>query len=645
MTTKRPRSRLLVVGALAVAVALLALAASPVQAQGGNSPAPAAPAGNGTANASPKPAVDDNTDAPKPRKNGTDVDVAEATDKLSGGDLKNLPPAVGIPYATLAMVNKTMYIIGGMDNPVANTGARKKVFAMDLAGKVSAMDLNAVALPDMSTGFGNGCAVVKSNAIYIAGGQFESTKDQLSPPWFVYEPLNGNKWQQEKSPAVVPWFHATCTPGSEGQFMLISGGLDTADGSTLTSSVFPFTNEGVRPARDTLLPPALGSSFIPFNATHMFWAGGVGTVDAISAAARIKTRHYVEIATGRRSDAKEMLSFRQLFQTFLFKNRYVIHLGGTEASKKANEGELIEWYDTASNAWPAASPISNKDKGPTAIFAPTAFMHDDHIFLVGGLIREAKDVDTAKVGSKYLRILKVEEINNNGLNFTWVDSYAPKVDTEVRGPLGLSVWTWVAIGGGAAFALAMLFSGIATFRSRMTARKEEKRIAKQAAADYHTRVEYENAGPGKKSTSVQQAAAAAAAAGTGSTIVYAHTTGTSSAAGGTGGVYGGGNIQTQYTGGGYGGAPGPIQPQYTGASYYQQQQQAPSPYVQPQYTGYSDAYGGSSVSGGGGYYQQQPQQPQAGYYGQPEKPNGGGGYYQAQSGGGGNGGGYYQGGR
>ncbi|ORZ35555.1 hypothetical protein BCR44DRAFT_1433766 [Catenaria anguillulae PL171] len=602
--------------------------ASPSPSPAPNQPGANRPAPGGTSN-NDNNSVDD---GPTPVDKST---PALALNAFLGTEKP--PSAYGIPYATLAKYKDTMYIIGGMADPINNRGAMSTAFALDLTVPQTALKLNATKVADLpnKAAFGNGCAVVMGNQVMVAGGQFEQQDMQKRNPWFSLSPEGGNAWSVKDGTATVPAYHSTCLPGRENLFQLMQGGVDPqpAKPDTLVSSVVSFTDAGVGSLRDTELPQSFGGSFLPINSTHMLAAGGYGQADKVANSRPAMERAVVSIANGARGEVKPMLVQRVLFSSFVYKNKYVIHVGGNVPGKKTGQGGIVEWYDLATQAWPdTAWQIDNKDKGPEAIYAPSAFLHDNHIFIVGGLVKEVQGINPQP---NYLRILKIEEQNGNSLAMSWVDEYKPS-PPPLRGPLGLTVWAWVGIGLGGFAVLAMGASGWTLFNNRMRARREEQRVKEKAELDYMTRVQYESTpGPNKTAGSSQAAAAAAAAAAAGGaaspTIYYTNSTTTSPS---KGGAYVASHATGASSAGGY--YAQPVQAQNTGYQY-------------PQYTG-STASGGGATSPyaqaqqSGGYYQQPPaspyyqQQQQGGYYQQQQQQQGG--YYQQQPQ---QGGGYYQG--
>ncbi|KAI9217633.1 hypothetical protein BC828DRAFT_390685 [Blastocladiella britannica] len=617
---------------LLVAAALLLAPVSAQVSTGKTDATPPAPVVVGSA-AGGVPTDDGNSKNNKNNKGATDA--AKMLLSVFSDDDTPAPSVFGTPYAALGLVGNTMYVVGGMTDPLNNKGATGQIYAIDVTVPQTAMKLNATAVGSLPSGakFGNGCAVVKGTTMVVGGGQYESDDDQSASPLFTMG-ADGKWTKGSQSVAAVPRYHSACTWGRDGLFQLMYGGIDTGDASGIVQTIIPFTDQGLSAPRATTLIPAFAGTLVPVNGTALSVQGGIGGTPQVlsSSVGSPQLPYTVDIASGSTSKVLWMNQHRVLGLSFMFKGKYLIHLGGNMPSAKTQKdgsGPVLEYMDMTSSQYVGDPKFSNAWAGPTQIVAPTAYMQDGHIFILGGLVNEPKNVvryvfftivcalrahafqQKKSNSNKYLRIIKVEDPGSGaGLNFTWVDSYTPSPNPVSF--MGFSLWALVGMGFGALFLLALVGSGVSVLRSRARARAEEARLQRKAGVDYGARDEYTAAAHVSAATALPTKTAQVM-------VVSPQPTGMSSGSAYSSPPQHATYATTSPTGGMYQ-QQQPMQSHYTGGSYVSassayapppQQPMAPMPvYQQQQY---------------GGYQQQQPQQPQYGGYQQQQQSQGG--YY------------------
>ncbi|KAJ3372506.1 hypothetical protein GGF31_001947 [Allomyces arbusculus] len=405
--------------------------------------------------------------------------------------------AVGVSYATLAKIGTTVYVMGGMDDQYKFSGAKTDTFALDLnkAQKANALSTKGNIAP-LPVGFGNGCAVVAGDGstITVVAPQLPNGDGQSKPPMFQYS-VTGNSWSAAKEPSdqAVANGHATSEMGEAGlvQFSAFGADPNSKSGVTATSKFMVATVKGLGQAQSTAISPLLYPSVIMYNSTHMIYSGGRN----VDAGTFSTARAFVSIQNGDLARIPELNVGRELFATFIYKKgKYVIHLGGNMQPKDIARGMLIEYVTPANGQWPSETKVANADKGPSVIRAPTAFLYDDHIFILGGVTGGEPNDGVPTAAGKYLRILQIKEESSGSLTFTWVDSYTPSADAAGKdvaaGPCTenavvcwakrQSVLAWVGYGVAFMFVGSMILAGLSWFKGRQRAKAEEYKLQKRA---------------------------------------------------------------------------------------------------------------------------------------------------------------------
>ncbi|KNE60913.1 hypothetical protein AMAG_18708 [Allomyces macrogynus ATCC 38327] len=95
-------------------------------------------------------------------------------------------------------------------------------------------------------------------------------------------------------------------------------------------------------------------------------------------------------------------------------SRFVIVVGGSS-------GSIIEYFDAVDTSKDAIAGTLTGDGTSTLLGASSVFLHDSHLFIVGGLVNADGDGQLLSI----IKITPTRIANGFALNFAWVPTYTP----------------------------------------------------------------------------------------------------------------------------------------------------------------------------------------------------------------------------
>ncbi|KAJ3365548.1 hypothetical protein GGF31_008513 [Allomyces arbusculus] len=334
---------------------------------------------------------------------------------------------------------KRLYSIGGYIGQTGESDAAK----LGVTGGIYSLDLSknfSVSSPPL-TGHGtldgidaqhglvqSVAAVLPDNRIIIAGGRIQpnaSVDGDPNPAVYAFDAASSASTKIATSRLKVPMYHAL--PGSAAvridgvKTLLITAGMELTGPFNDVSWVFSVSDTGsiTNTSATANAPPGRRlATMHRLNATHHLLSGGSGTggyhrdiwVFDESKTTWAKSSFTMPMATDHH-------------RIIVYQDRYWIRLGGFTGEENY---ELITYYDTTTGTT-AKGTIVNPGDGPPSIGAGCTHLVGNTIVYLGG--RESADDNGHVLGkmASTVNLLAIEPAGsgNSGLQFRWINSYAP----------------------------------------------------------------------------------------------------------------------------------------------------------------------------------------------------------------------------
>ncbi|KAJ3351683.1 hypothetical protein GGF32_004112 [Allomyces javanicus] len=334
---------------------------------------------------------------------------------------------------------KRLYSIGGYIGQTGEADAAK----LGVTGGIYSLDLsrNFSASSPPLTGHGtldgidaqhglvqSVAAVMPDNRIIVAGGRIQpnaSVDGDPNPAVFAFDASSSASTKIATTRLKVPMYHAL--PGSAAvridgvKTLLITTGMALAGPFDDVSWVFSVSDTGsiTNTSATANAPPGRRlATMHRLNATHHLLSGGSGV-----GGYRKDLWVFDESKTAWTKSSFTMPMATDHHRIIVYKDRYWIRLGGFTGEESY---ELITYYDTNTGTT-AKGTIVNPGDGPPSIGAGCTHLVGNTIVYLGG--RESGDDNGHALGkmASTVNLLAIEPAGsgNAGLQFRWINSYAP----------------------------------------------------------------------------------------------------------------------------------------------------------------------------------------------------------------------------
>ncbi|KAJ3349115.1 hypothetical protein GGF32_005791 [Allomyces javanicus] len=325
-----------------------------------------------------------------------------------------------------AVVNTRMYLFGGdvgETNSTASLTFFSVVYSIDFAKTVAtgvAADLQSHGVIDPSIARTlNQLAVVQPNGhVLLAGGIRVTTAVESEPNPAVYE-FDPSKGATSKLSTTITNLASlssqqasAATSGESAVYTF--GGYDDTGGKLNNRNTLTIVSPDGKATTTNVTSSGPSARQLAtmgrLNETHQFLSGGfVAPEEDLGDQWLLETK---SLAWTRLS--ANMARARYWHRTVVYKNQYVIHVGGLMETKPY---ALVEYTDLSTGRAQVGT-IINAANGPASVYDGCAYLLEDVIVYVGG-----ETVSDDKVGGDYapfLSLLQVQPQSDASLKFKWV---------------------------------------------------------------------------------------------------------------------------------------------------------------------------------------------------------------------------------
>ncbi|KNE70270.1 hypothetical protein AMAG_14419 [Allomyces macrogynus ATCC 38327] len=335
-----------------------------------------------------------------------------------------------------AVVGTRLYMFGGYvgEPNTISVSLSNGVYSIDYAKTVAtgvAADLQSHGALDPSiAGTLNQLTVVQTNGhVLLAGGirvpTTSSTPIDPNPAVYEFDPSQGatSTLSNTINIGLKSSLQASAAT-NDGSSVYTFGGVDYTGGEINNlSTLMVVSSDGKATATNVTAggPSARQLATMGrLNATHQLLSGGFITSDEDLGdqwLLETKSRAWTRLSA-------TMARARYQHRSVVFKNRYVIHVGGFMATKPY---ALVEYTDLSSGRAQVGT-IINSANGPASLLAGCAYLLEDVIIYVGGE-QAAKDGTTDGGYAPFLSLLQVQTQSDASLQFKWVTGTPTAVST------------------------------------------------------------------------------------------------------------------------------------------------------------------------------------------------------------------------
>ncbi|KAJ3365303.1 hypothetical protein GGF32_009808 [Allomyces javanicus] len=327
-------------------------------------------------------------------------------------------------YSACAVVTTRLYLFGGFFGEPNTSSAllSNGIYSIDYAKTVAtgvAADLQSHSVLDPSIdGTFNQVAVVQPNGhVLLVGGARKPTgesKNEQNPAVYDFDPSKGATSKLSTTTTNVAFMSSrqasAATSGESAVYTF--GGVDNTGGGINLSTLTVISPDGKSAATNVTSSGPSARQYATMghlNETHQLLSGGF--VDLKTTLGDQWLLDMKSLAWTRLSAT--MARARYQHQSFVFKGRYVIHVGGA-----VMPGAPVEYMDMSTGRAQAGT-IVNAANGPASLFAGCAYMLEDVIIYVGG--EQAGPNGTPNgVYAPFLSLLQVLPQSDESLKFKWV---------------------------------------------------------------------------------------------------------------------------------------------------------------------------------------------------------------------------------
>ncbi|KNE67711.1 hypothetical protein AMAG_12443 [Allomyces macrogynus ATCC 38327] len=270
-------------------------------------------------------------------------------------------------------------------------------------------------------------AVVQPNGHVLLAGRVRGSTEKPNPAVYEFDPSKGGTSKLSTTTtnvALKSSLQASAATSGESAVYTFGGVDDTGGEINNLSPLTVVSPDGKSTATNvTSSGPSARqlATMGRWNATHQLLSGGfVASDEDLGDQWLLEMK---SLAWTRLSAA--MARARYQHRSFVFKGRYVIHVGGFMAVKPY---ALVEYTDLSTGRAQVGT-IVNAANGPASLVAGCAYMLEDVIIYVGGE-QVASDGKNDGGYAPFLSLLQVQPQSDASLKFKWVTGSPTAVSTS-----------------------------------------------------------------------------------------------------------------------------------------------------------------------------------------------------------------------